>query len=387
VKKTIFIFLNLYLGLFIISGIISVAVDTLGLVSGVYAFAAVSGIFSFFAALAAPVVYLLMGLTGMIPKRVFLPLALFYLAGFLAIFPLAIYSGGGDLSRLSWQWDWAISLCQVILGLGMVFYLQGGWKIRWPLMPDKFLSDQTFSWRNLTTFALANAFILAPALVIYLILCAVLAIDHFTGGFLTVRPGGLTVHVKQYARSDGKTVELVPMAHVADAAFYREISESFPTNSIILMEGVTDSHHLLTNGISYKRMAHSLGLAEQKKEFRPQGKVVNADIDVEEFSTNTINLLNLVMLFHAKGMDAGTAMELALYSPPPAFQQQLWDDLIHKRNRHLLEKLQSELPKSDIIVIPWGAGHMPGIAEAIQKDGFHLTSTKDYTVIGFFPLP
>jgi hypothetical protein len=383
VKKTIFIFLNLYLGLFIASGIISVADDSLVLLFGTYFLTAISGIFSFFAALAAPVVYILMGLTRMIPKRVFMPIALFYLAGFLISFPAIIYSGG-DWTRRGWQWDWVMSLCQVILGLGIVFYLRGGWKIRWPLMENKYLAGGTFSWKNLSLFALANAFILFPTIVVYLVLCGVLAIDHFTAGFLTVRPGGLTVHVRQYARSDGKKVELVPMAHVADAAFYRTISQSFPTNSVVLMEGVTDRHNLLTNGISYKRMAHSLRLTEQKKEFKPQGKLVNADIDVDEFSTNTINVLNLVLLFHAKGMNAETAMQLATYSPPPSIQQQLLDDLIYKRNEHLLEKLQDELLESDVIIIPWGAGHMPGIAQAIQKDGFHLTGTEDYTIIRFF---
>jgi hypothetical protein len=217
-----------------------------------------------------------------------------------------------------------------------------------------------------------------------LVLCAALAVDHFTGGFLTVHPGGLRVQVRQYARNDGRRVELVPMAHVADADFYQKISQSFPTNSIVLMEGVTDEHHLLTNGISYKRMAQSLGLVEQKKEFKPQGDVMDADIDVDEFSTNTINLLNLVMLFHTKGFNLETEMKLATYSPSPDVQNQLFDDLLNKRNRHLLGKLRDELWQTNIIIVPWGAGHMPGISEAIQKDGFHLTETKDYTVIRFF---
>jgi hypothetical protein len=383
VKKTLSIFLNLYLGLFIISGIISAVDDSLVLFCGVYILTAISAIFSFFAALAAPVVYILMGFTRMIPRRVFLPVTLFYLAGFLAMFLLAIY-GGGDWASLGWKWDLGMSLCQAVLGLTMVCYLQGGWKIGWPLMPQKYLSDEAFSWKTPAMFALGNVFILAPAIAIYLVLCGSLAIGHFTGGFLTVHPSGLKVQVRQYMRSDGKEVELVPMAHVADAAFYREISQSFPTNSIILMEGVTDRHNLLTNGISYKRMARSLGLAEQKKEFKPRGEIIDADVDVDEFTTNTIHLLNLVMLFHTKGMNADTVMKLALYSPPPDVQRQLLDDLIRKRNNHLLEKFRSELSEPGMIIIPWGAGHMPGIAEAIQKDGFHLTGTKDYTIIRFF---
>ena len=76
-------------------------------------------------------------------------------------------------------------------------------------------------------------------------------------------------------------------------------------------------------------------------------------------------------------------MKLAMYSPPANIEQQLFDDLLNKRNQHLLKVLQTELPQSDLIIVPWGAGHMPEIAKAIEKEGFHLTGSNDYTVIRF----
>jgi len=382
-KKAIGILLSLYLGLFIISGFISAIDDFLVFSFGLSFLMAIAAIFSFFAFFIALAVYFLMGVTPIIPKRVFLAISFFYLIYLLGMFMVPIY-GGANWMKYSWDWDWVMSLVQIILGLMIVLRLKGESKIRWPLVEEKHLGNRSFSWGNLAGFALANIFVLAPAILVYFLLCAALAIDHFTAGFLTVRPSGLTIHVRHYARNDGREVELVPMAHVADAEFYRNLSESFPTNSIVLMEGVTDEHHLLTNGISYKRMAHSLGLVEQKKEFKPRGEIIDADIDVDEFSTNTIRLLNLVMLLHTKGFNPETAMNLAQYSPAPDVQRQLFDDLLNKRNSHLLEKLQGELSQSNIIIIPWGAGHMPGIAEAIKSDGFHLTETKDYTVIRFF---
>jgi hypothetical protein len=100
-------------------------------------------------------------------------------------------------------------------------------------------------------------------------------VDHFSGGFLALRPGGLTVQVRKYVRDDGKTIQLVPMAHIGEADFYRKVAETFPTNSIILMEGVTDWKRLITNEASYKRAAKSLGLAEQEEEFTPtRGEMV-----------------------------------------------------------------------------------------------------------------
>ena len=118
-------------------------------------------------------------------------------------------------------------------------------------------------------FVLVNVFVLLPAVMVYVFLCAALAVDHFSEGFMALRPNGFSVQVRKYVRNDGKTIELFPMAHVADARFYQKVSQTFPTNSIILMEGVTDQKHLLTNEVNYARMAKALGLAEQQEEFEP----------------------------------------------------------------------------------------------------------------------
>lgn len=381
-KQTLSIVLNVSLGLFIASGILSLADDSLRLFWGLHLLTAISAIFSCVAFLAVVVVYGLMALTPIVPKRVFLPIALFYLLSFLAIFPALIFSGN-DWSRDGLRFDWVASLCQVILGLAIFYCVWGELKFRWPLVPERYLGQRRFSWLNLSLFAAANVFVALPVVAVYFILCTALAVSHFTAGFLTLHPTGLTAQVRQYGRGDGKKVELVPMAHVADAGFYRTISESFPTNSVVLMEGVTDERKLLTNGISYKRMARSLGLSEQVQEFKPQAQRVRADIDVDQFSTNTIELLNIAMLIHAKGVNAETLVKLAQYSPPANIDQQLLDDLLKKRNLHLLKVLQTELARSNLIIVPWGAGHMPEISKAIEKEGFHLTGSKDYTVIRF----
>jgi hypothetical protein len=131
-------------------------------------------------------------------------------------------------------------------------------------------------------------------------------------------------------------------------------------------------------------MAKSLGLAEQKRVFTPSaGNIVPADIDIGEFSTDTIDFLNLVMLVHSKGMSAENVSKVMRYSPPPHFEQRLFDDLLRKRNQHLLGEIQSYLPLSDNIMVPWGVAHMPGIAREIRNSGFHLAETREYVVIRF----
>jgi hypothetical protein len=153
------------------------------------------------------------------------------------------------------------------------------------------------------------------------------------------------------------------------------------------MEGVTDEHNLLTNKISYKRMASSLGLAEQHEKFAPtRGEMVPADVDVGQFSTNTIDLLNLAMLFHAQGVNAGNVRLLLQYSPPLHVEEQLFDDLLQKRNQRLLTELHARLTQSDNFMVPWGVAHMPGIAKEIQKSGFRLETTQEYMAIRFHVL-
>ena len=150
------------------------------------------------------------------------------------------------------------------------------------------------------------------------------------------------------------------------------------------IQGVTDTRNLLTNRISYKRMAKSLGLAPQEKEFRPRRvEMVRADVDVEEFTPNTIDFLNLVMLIHAKGVSAENVIKLLQYSPPPHFEEQLFDDLLRKRNRRVVDEIGDRLSDSENLIVPWGAAHMPGIAREIPKFGFRLKETQEFVAIRF----
>jgi hypothetical protein len=378
-KQLFSILLSLFLGLFLVTAAVSFADDSLIFFFDVHFLTGISLILALFTVLVSLLIYMLIGLTPLVPKRLFVPLTLFIPIATLATFPLLTYFFGQIVLI-----DWSISLCQVLLGLLILGLSQGGLKMRWPLVPESQLGICAFSWWNLSGFVLVNLFVLPPAVVVYLFLCASLAVNHFTDGFMALRPSGFTVQVKKFVRSDGKTIQLFPMAHVADAHFYKQVAQTFPTNSIILMEGVTDVNNLLTNKLSYKRMAKSLGLSEQKKEFVPsRGEVVSADVDVGIFTPDTIEMLNLVMLIHSKGMNYATIQKLLQFSPNPHVEDELFDDLLRKRNEHLFREIQSHLLESENIMIPWGVAHMPGISKEIQKSGFRLDQTQEYMVIRF----
>jgi hypothetical protein len=378
-RQMLAVLLSLCLALFVASGFVSLADDSLVLLFRFHLLTLTSEILFFVALLVTVLMYGLMGLTPIVPKRLFLPIAVFYATGLLSVFPILIYA----YDRV-WEVDWVLSLCQAIVGVWILYRAQGGFVLRWPLVPVERLGVGRFSWLNLSTFVLVNVFVLLPGIMVYLFLCTALAVGHFSEGFMTLRPTGFSVQVRKYVRDDGKTIELFPMSHVADARFYHQISQTFPTNSVILMEGVTDEKNLLTNKISYKRMAKSLGLTEQRQEFTPsRGEIVHADVDVDEFTRDTINFLNLVMLVHARGLTLGNLQKLLQFSPPAHLDEELLNDLLRKRNQHLAKEIQSYLSESDNIIVPWGVAHMPGIARELQKAGFRLDRTQEYKVIQF----
>jgi signal transduction histidine kinase len=242
------------LGLFLADAVVSLFDDSLIVLFDVHLLSGIRGTVSLLAMLTALLVYGLMGLTPMVPKRLFLPLTLFSPVAILGVVFISIYFYG-QLRQAAW----VLSFSQLVLGLGILYCVRGGFEFRWPLIEESRLQARRFSWLNLCAFLLVNIFLLLPAVGLYLLLCASLAVDHFSDGFIALRRTGVTVQVRKYVRNDGKTIELVPMSHIGEPEFYRKLSQSFPTNSLILMEGVTDNRNLLTNRLSYKRAATSLG--------------------------------------------------------------------------------------------------------------------------------
>jgi hypothetical protein len=378
-RKLLANLLSFFLALFLASGLASVVDDTCVLLLGSHLFTAISGMVSGLTLLVVILVYGLMGLTPLIPKRIVLPVVCLIAAACFATLPTAIYA-----YRWILRADLIAACLTVALSLGLLRWLHAGWKFRWPLVADRHLGTRSFSWWNLVAFVLLNLFVVLPATVAYVGGCASLAVSHFTDGFVALRPGGVVLQARKYVRDDGRTIVLFPMSHIAESDFYRSVEQSVTSNSVVLLEGVKDSQNLLTNHISYQRAAKALHLAEQHEDFDPkQGRLVPADVDVQEFTSNTIAVLNLVTLVHSQGLNAHTLSLLLQFSPSEEVEQQLLEDLLLKRNRHLLQELFARLPEADSFIIPWGAAHMAGLAKEIQKSGFHLVGTRDFVSIRF----
>lgn len=327
--------------------------------------------------LATALIYALMALVPAIPRRVFVPLCLFNLVAYIAVLPLFIY-----YHRQANLIAWGVSFCQVLLALGLLHHLHGGWNFRWPLFPASQFTNRASSFGSFITFVLGSVALLLPALVLYTAFSAQLAVSHFSDGFVSLKPAGLSMQMRKYVRDDGRQITLVPMMHIGEPEFYRDLSASFSPDSVILMEGVTDQKHVVTGHLDYSRMAKAAGGVQQVAAFKPPGKIVPADVDMSSFSAQTLELLKAAMLFHSKGITPET-LPILMKPTQPGFEVQLIDDILTKRNRHLLEVIQENLPTSKDIIVPWGAAHMPEIAREIKKDGFRMRETREFLAIRF----
>lgn len=378
-KKSFATLLSLFLALFCADGLVSLIDDTLLLAFGANLLTVPRAVLSLAVLVFSAAVYIAIGLAPMVPKRVFLPLVLFNLAMGLALVPLTIY----HFDQIQ-QWAWWTSVLQVVVGFGALAWVQRGWRPRWPVLSEEWLADRGFRWGHLAGFVVANVLVLAPAVAAYLVVCASLAVDHLSGGFLDLSTTGLTARAKAYTRGDGRTIHLIPMMHVGERRFYQQVAESFPTNAVILLEGVTDRRNLLKHGLSYNRMATSLGLAEQREHFGPErGKPRRADVDVEQFSPETIEFLNVAARLHSEGLTRRTLRDLTMNSQTPEDLERLWRDLLTLRNDHLMGEIRAALADGDDVVAPWGAAHMPGLARLIEGAGFSLAETREFPVIRF----
>ena len=90
-RHVISVLLSLCLAVFLADGVVSLVDDSFVLFFGVHSFSLLRGLVSVAGLFVGLGVYGLIGLTPMVPKRLFLPIPIFFLASMLALFTLAIY--------------------------------------------------------------------------------------------------------------------------------------------------------------------------------------------------------------------------------------------------------------------------------------------------------
>ncbi len=369
--------LSIVLLLFLATGLISAFTDALVLFFERSDLAVAAAPLFLLMLFMGAVTYGLLALFPAIPKRFFLPASLYLPVAGVAILPLFVF-----FYHKAALISWLVSLVQIALALFLIRRVMGGRKFRWPLISAEDVAARKFSWGNLMLVLGGGAFVLLPALMLYAAFSAQLAVGHFTDGFVALQPQGISMQVRKYVRDDGKSILLVPMSHIGEPQFYHDLAASFPDNSVVLMEGVSDRTKVVNQRLDYSRAAATVGGVEQTKVFKPRGEIVPADVDLSTFSPATLEVLKTAMLVHTKGVTAET-LPLLMKPSTPGLEKVLVEDLLTKRNRHLLNVLEERLPKASSIIVPWGAAHMPEIAREIQKLGFHVVEKREFFAIRF----
>ena len=60
----------------------------------------------------------------------------------------------------------------------------------------------------------------------------------------------------------------------------------------------------------------------------------------------------------------------------PELAALVMQDIVENRNHFVMEMIRQSLADYRVVVVPWGAMHMPGISGAVIEMGFTETSTK-----------
>jgi hypothetical protein len=242
--------------------------------------------------------------------------------------------------------------------------------------------------------ALALALVAAPlVLALGAAGCAVYVAERATGGFVGFGAGGISFDERRYTQGDREVV-LVGMSHIGRKGVYDALlhpADGTPT--LVLAEGVTDVQGLLPSlWQDLDPLAEDLGLALQPNVEDMIGEapgaqealdelveVEHADLDLSAFRPTTVEILRLVFRILAEPGDGEARAELeALLAQPdgPDAWRDFLDDVLEKRNAHVLERIDEALERRPRVVVPWGALHLPGIEAGLYERGFELASSE-----------
>jgi hypothetical protein len=243
-------------------------------------------------------------------------------------------------------------------------------------------------------FSLAHSLLALGAVVVggialilaYLPLWFLVSIQLMTDGFVRFDLAGVSLADRRYERDD-QEVRLVGMMHIGEAEAYQALVESFSGSStVVLAEGVTDRERLLEVPFSYEGAARALGLDTQDEieayldameapEHRQWPDVRHADVDLSDFHPDTISWLGWVDEIWGGEDPLGAFARLyARYIEESDRWAVVFEDVLTRRNHHLLDALQVALMEYDRVIVPWGALHLPFVQHQVLEMGFEPTT-------------
>ncbi|MGB5950654.1 MAG: hypothetical protein WBG82_15155 [Parvibaculum sp.] len=335
-----------------------------------------------------------------LPKRVFLPPLVFVLWAGLGAPPFAFRQGTPLASFLLC----ASQLAVFLFATALVKRRTGRWHLA--------VSDLPVKTHLLRRVLLAVVATLAIVLVALPLLGAALlaaTVERQTDGYIRFTARGIEAG-ETVLEKEGRTVRLVGMIHIGERAFYENLFAGIPPRALVLVEGVSDEQGRLKGEFSYRRLARALGLEEQVEvqsawmsggaagqavQAGQAGKmasaaaapvpsggqrpvIMRADVDVSDLSDPTISFLREVGAIYGSHslLEAFRRLDAMSKRFSEKDLSTVYADLIDRRNAALIAVFDREAQGHDVIVIPWGAEHMPGIEKALRERGYEVRSRR-----------
>ncbi len=345
--------------------------------------AAIHPWFAWLTVLAAAVLYVALAITPRLPGTLLVPAILFTIwTTVCGAFPLRTNDADAHIVT--------VAIVQILLAALLITLTL---LRRPPAHPQ-------FRWLRFALFLVAALLILPLTATVASVNLLATGITARTEGFATLRTDGLYLEERNYTRGD-QEVRLVAMIHIAQNKFFDAIANSVSGSgpAIVLLEGVTDNDGLLTQGFSYEGVAELFGAISQEStalgpghphEADSSGDTAvphpdevhyqRADVDIASFRPETVAILNSIGAFLADPTNPASFARLRAADSPfrtPGADTRLLEDIVDGRNVHLLAEITKSLADYDLVIVPWGAMHLPEIQRSLLAMGFRETGRTD----------
>jgi hypothetical protein len=382
-------FANLFLVAFTADGLLTLA-DVLLRGLGSEALSALRGFAALVALLLSAPVLAIVSITPRLPARIFLPLALlpfWWLLGAQPVPLLVPDPAGRDWVGLATQavacvWGWAA--------------VRRRTGTRWLLLPEDLVGPSVSPPRT-AACALAVLLLGPPILLVNSTLGLATLVSDSTARFIVFGARQVRLTHRTYVLGD-QEVRLVGMMHVGEGSAYRELFDSFRTEStVVLEEGVRDQEGLLGD-LSHQDLARALGLdpqpaiGEQLAAPDDGGTPEEwphlrwADVDASSFAPETRGFVQRLFGVWASEDRPQALLELWRWIDTPrgrAVLEHVRRDVLERRNAHLIEELDRALPQYRRVIVPWGALHLPEVERALLERGFVLASEGELPIASY----
>jgi len=356
-----------------------------------------SGIIAVGVLLLCLVLFIGMIFTPRLCKRLLLPPILFL--GFTLVWSMIF----GDKGAIP------LNLAEVLLGLGLIVgYHNPNSPAKWEIH-NLTAGQPLFTFKNFLFTGLLNG-ALGLCMVAMLGVCMTQkardGIEEATGKFLSIHADGITLEERQFRKGD-REIRLLGMMHIAKSGFYDDVATSLPASAraVVLLEGVTDRDSLLKGKFDYERLARLFGFTSQKESSFTKKAVEGldetrtnkeagrksanieyqiADVDLADFKPGTVRFMQVTgQMLSSTSWNEVFQIYSASRDELEKSSATALDDILNKRNKHLLGEIDKALEDHTTVVVPWGAAHMPVIQEEIEKRGFVETKRSKHLAIHF----